>query len=132
MGNPMSLFDSHVLLWSLAFPERLGKRLWAKIDAQSSFLFSPLSIFELQLVAMKGKLPPLPESLSKLALEAGMTELPFDARAAEDAQHLRQLLGTDPFDWMLVSQAQSAGCDFYTADLRLLGLGLPFIKDATL
>lgn len=132
MGNPMSLFDSHVLLWSLAFPERLGKRLRAKFDAQSPFLFSPLSIFELQLVAIKGKLPPLPESLSKLALEAGMTELPYDARAAEDARHLRQLLGTDPFDWMLVSQAQSAGCDFYTADRRLLGLGLPFIKDATL
>lgn len=128
----MNLFDSHTLLWALAFPERLGKRLRAKIDSQQSFYFSPLSVFELQMVAMKGRLPTLPDSINKLALDAGVTELAFNAQAAEEAKHLRQLLGTDPFDWMLVAQAQSAGCDFYTADLRLLGLGLPFIKDAAL
>ena len=128
----MNLFDSHTLLWALAFPEKLGKRLRAKIDSQQSFYFSPLSVFELQMVAMKGRLPTVPDSINKLALDAGVTELAFNAQAAEEAKHLRQLLGTDPFDWMLVAQAQSAGCDFYTADLRLLGLGLPFIKDATI
>jgi antitoxin (DNA-binding transcriptional repressor) of toxin-antitoxin stability system len=84
------------------------------------------------MVAMKGRLPSVPGSINKLALEAGVLELAFTAKAAEEAKQLQQLFGTDPFDWMLVAQAQSAGCDFYTADLRLLGLGLPFIKDATL
>lgn len=128
----MNLFDSHTLVWALAFPGKLGKRLRAKIDAQQSFYFSPLSVFELQMVAMKGRLPSVPGSINQLALEAGVLELAFTAKAAEEAKQLQQLLGTDPFDWMLVAQAQSAGCDFYTADLRLLGLGLPFIKDATL
>lgn len=127
----MNLFDSHTLLWALAFPEKLGKRLRAKIDSQYSFYFSPLSVFELQMVEMMGRMPALPQSLSKLAFDAGILELPYTAKTAEETKHLRQLLGTDPFDWMLVAQAQSAGCDFYTADLRLLGLGLPFIKDAT-
>lgn len=128
----MNLLDSHVLLWALAFPEKLGKRLQERFDTRQSFFFSPLSVFELQMVAMKGRLPSLPESISKIAIEAGMLELAYTAKTAEEAKYLRQLLGTDPFDWMLVAQAQSAGCDFYTADLRLLSLGLPFIKDATL
>ena len=128
----MNLLDSHALLWALAFPEKLGRRLRTKMESQQSFFFSPLSIFELQMVEMKGRLPALPQSLSKLALDAGMLELAYSAKTAEEAKHLRQLLGADPFDWMLVAQAQSEGCDFYTADLRLLGLGLPFIKDATI
>ncbi|MEY3561928.1 MAG: hypothetical protein RL068_1080, partial [Actinomycetota bacterium] len=37
----------------------------------------------------------------------------------------------DPFDWMLVSQALANEADFYTSDMRLLSLGLDFVKDAT-
>lgn len=128
----MILLDTHVLIWALAAPSKVGRRLSQKIQGEHATCFSPLSIFEARLLHLKGKLPKFPENLASLANQMGVVELAYDASAAEAAGNYQDLMGTDPFDWMLVAQAQSAGCDFYTADLRLLGLGLPFIKDATL
>ena len=128
----MILLDTHVLIWALAAPGKVGRRLSQKIQGEHATGFSPLSIFEARLLHLKGRLPKLPENLAFLANQIGIVELAYDASAAEAAGNYQDLMGTDPFDWMLVAQAQSAGCDFYTADLRLLGLGLPFIKDATL
>ena len=128
----MILLDTHVLIWALAAPTKLGRRVSQKIHGDNIICFSPLSVFEARLLHLKGRLPKLPEGLASLADQLGIVELTYEAKAAEAASNYQALVGTDPFDWMLVAQAQSAGCDFYTADLRLLGLGLPFIKDATL
>ena len=67
-----------------------------------------------------------------MAQQLGILELPYDHAAAAEGMQFQQLLGTDPFDWMLVAQAKSVGFDFYPADMRVLSLGHPLIKDATL
>jgi PIN domain nuclease of toxin-antitoxin system len=130
-GREVILLDSHALIWALASPERLGKQLKRRLESAGWVYFSPISTFELNMAFMSGRAPKLPEDFQHRSSELAFTELQFSQEASECAKNFTALVKTDPFDWMLVAQAQSAGCDFYTADLRLLGLGLPFIKDAT-
>lgn len=128
----MILLDSHVLIWALARPEKIGKQLRRRLESAGWVYFSPISTFELNMAFLSGRAPKMPEDFQKKLPELAFTELQFSQGASDCAKNFINLVKTDPFDWMLVSQAQSAGCDFYTADQRLLSLGYPFIKDATL
>ncbi|MEL0260892.1 MAG: hypothetical protein VXA38_02055, partial [Aquiluna sp.] len=80
---------------------------------------------------LKGRLAKVPTDIDQMAQQLGILELPYGFAAASEGMQFQELMGSDPFDWMLIAQAQAAGCDFYTADMRLLSLGQSFIKDAT-
>lgn len=127
----MILLDTHALLWALGAPRKLGKRLVQKIENERATFYSPLSVFEANVLFLKGRLAKAPVEIDRMAQQLGILELPYNHAAASAGMQFQQLIGTDPFDWMLVAQAKSASCDFYTADLRLLSLGHSFIKDAT-
>ena len=131
MEMSMILLDTHALLWALGAPKKLGKRLVQKIESERATFYSPLSVFESNVLFLKGRLAKPPVNVDQMAQQLDILELPYDHAAAAEGMQFQQLLGTDPFDWMLVAQAKSAGFDFYTADMRLLSLGQPFIKDAT-
>ena len=132
MEMSMILLDTHALLWALGAPKKLGKRLVQKIESERATFYSPLSVFESNVLFLKGRLAKPPVNVDQMAQQLGILELPYDHAAAAEGMQFQQLLGTDPFDWMLVAQAKSAGFDFYTADMRVLSLGHPLIKDATL
>lgn len=125
------LLDSSVLIWTLTDPSKLGRGFRQRIEKLGWAYFSPLSTFELNLANLSGKAPKLPEDFSGKLENLSLVELPYSQDASESAKELSQLFRSDPFDWMLLSQAMAADCDFYTSDLRLLGLGLDFVKDAT-
>lgn len=128
----MILLDTHALLWALGAPQKLGKRLRQKIENERATFYSPLSVFEANFLFLKGRLAKAPAGIDQMTDQLGILELPYSFAAATEGMQFQQLMGSDPFDWMLVAQAKSAGCDFYTADMRLLSLGHSFIKDATL
>ena len=131
MEMQMILLDTHALLWALGAPQKLGKRLVHKIESERATFYSPLSVFETNILFLKGRLAKAPTDIDQMAQQLGILELPYGFAAASEGMQFQELMGSDPFDWMLIAQAQAAGCDFYTADMRLLSLGQSFIKDAT-
>lgn len=62
-------------------------------------------------------------------LSMGMTHLPIEARHAA-AIGAVTLPHSDPFDRLLVAQAQVDGLRLLTADAAILSAGLPFVVDA--
>ncbi len=112
------LLDTHLLLWALAEPERLGSALRELIeDPENEVLFSAASIWEVAIKAGLGRtnFAVRPEEVVRAAVAAGFAELPIRAevaaRVADLPPHHR-----DPFDRLLVAQAMAGPMRLYTAD----------------
>jgi PIN domain nuclease of toxin-antitoxin system len=115
------LLDTHLLLWALAEPDRLGADLRDLLeDPAQEVLFSAASIWEIAIKSALGRadFAIAPEEVLSEALATGFVELPVRAeaalRVASLAPHHR-----DPFDRLLVAQALSEPLRLYTADRAL-------------
>lgn len=112
------LLDSHVLIWSIYQPDRLGRNLEDLItDVRNDRLASVASIWELALKAAKGRIS-LPQDLRRVLADASIDVLPVGLDHALAAATLPDLHG-DPFDRMLVAQAQVEQLTLVTADRRM-------------
>ena len=112
------LLDTHLLLWALAEPEKLGTEVRALIeDPENEVLFSVASIWEMAIKAGLGRpdFTMRPEEVARGAIEAGFTELPVRAEAAARVADLPPH-HSDPFDRLLVAQAMAGPMRLYTAD----------------
>jgi PIN domain nuclease of toxin-antitoxin system len=112
------LLDTHVLLWAAAEPERLSEKAIKLIsDAQNTLFFSAASIWE---VVIKNRLnrPDFkvdPHLLRRGLIENGYLELPIAAQHTLAVAHLPEI-HKDPFDRILVAQAESEGFLLLTVD----------------
>lgn len=116
------LLDTHLLLWALAEPERLGPDLRTLIeDPEHEVLFSAASIWEIAIKAGLGRVDfaVRPEEVARGAVEAGFAELPVRAEVAARVVDLPPH-HRDPFDRLLVAQAMAGPMRLYTADPLLL------------
>jgi len=113
------LVDTHVWLWILTTPERLcdGARS-AITDDENEAILSAVSAWEVAIKYALGKLPlsmPPAELVDVSVRELRLTVLPIalDHALAAGAlpPHHR-----DPFDRMLIAQAQLEGLTLVTAD----------------
>jgi PIN domain nuclease of toxin-antitoxin system len=112
------LLDSHALLWWLGDDPRLGSQARSAIEQTTEGLyFSAASIWELAIKQSLGKLK-LPGSLLEKLAEEGFTELRISAAHGLAASALPQH-HRDPFDRMLVAQAQSERLTVMTRDERI-------------
>lgn len=102
------LLDTHVFVWALASPERLGPTAWKVLEDPSMDLaLSVVSAWELAIKSARGKID-LPGGVRGFVAEgcrrAGVTLLGVDlahvAKVAELPDHHR-----DPFDRLLVATA---------------------------
>jgi len=91
---------------------------------------SAATVWELTIKAMLGKLS-VPDKLAPRLVEQGLSLLSITAEHAEGLREFPELTRHDPFDRLLVAQANQAGLQLLTADRVLLGLGREFILDAT-
>jgi PIN domain nuclease of toxin-antitoxin system len=123
------LLDTNVLNNLHTRPQLLGKQTAQKLQAAKSLHFSPITFFEW--LQKDDYLGTTAKKLAAATLAAGIEELPLSARAALEAQRFGSLRGSDPLDFLLLSQAAEAEMDLYTSDRRLLSLGLDFVKDST-
>ncbi|PZP44815.1 MAG: PIN domain nuclease [Azospirillum brasilense] len=112
------LLDTHLLLWTLAEPERLDATTRAVLeDPGNEVLFSAASLWEIAIKAGLGR-PDFafnPQRILQAALETGFVELPVRSTAAIHVADLPQH-HRDPFDRLLVAQAISEPVRLYTAD----------------
>ena len=109
------LLDSHVLLWFLWQNPLLGARTAAAIaDPDNEVFVSAASIWEVALKRAKSLLD-APENLSGVVEQAGFVPLPLSLFHAEQAAML-PMHHRDPFDRMLIAQAQAEGLIIVTRD----------------
>ena len=112
------LLDTHVLLWSLTEPQRLSQRAREALeDPRSEVFVSSISGWEIAVKHALGKLQ-APDDLEAGIKQQGFTPLSLTFRHAEQAGALPPHHG-DPFDRMLVAQAQLEGLIVITRDRHI-------------
>jgi PIN domain nuclease of toxin-antitoxin system len=115
------LLDTHVWLWMLTAPERLDAHRSLLEDPSSTLLLSAASSWEIALKYASGRLP-LPEPPERYVparMRTTQTEpLPI-THAHTLAVGALPLHHRDPFDRLLVAQAQLLGIPLLTADAAL-------------
>ena len=115
------LLDTHVLLWALCAPSRLGKEPRRAIEnPDNEILFSAASIWE---IAIKSALKRTdfqiaPDLIAGAAIESGFTELPVRSAAAIQVASLKPY-HRDPFDRLLIAQAITEPAILFTVDSQL-------------
>lgn len=117
------LIDTHCWLWWLSEPERLNTRARRWIaDRRNGVFFSAASAWEIAIKATLGKLR-LPEPAASFVPDRvssqGMVPLSINQRHAL-ALEAMPLHHRDPFDRMLIAQAQIEGLPILTADRHFL------------
>lgn len=112
------LLDSHTLLWLLDGSRTLrADTLQAITDVNNDVLVSVVTVWELAIKRESGRLQ-APENLESAVYAQGYTSLPVTFRHAELAARL-PLNHRDPFDRMLVAQAQTEGLVLVTDDSQI-------------
>ena len=115
------LLDTHLLVWAMGEPERLDPALVRLLeDPMNTPVFSVASLWEL--VMKRGLDRPdfqlEPSLLRQALLEAGWRELPVQAHHVLAVGQLPPL-HRDPYDRLLLAQAQADGLLLITADQQL-------------
>ena len=112
------LLDTQVLIWSLLMPNRLLDTTREAIQDEANDVFvSVASPWEIAIKKSRGKLDP-PDNLEVQLSEKRFSLLPISlvhTRAVESLPHHHG----DPFDRMLVAQAQTDGMTIVTSDHKI-------------
>ena len=117
------LLDTHIWLWSLSEPRRIGRRVLVQLKDQDNELWlSPISTYEALTLFYKGRFE-IEEDLSEWLARAtaGTREAPLTHEIALIARQLQ--MHQDPADRILAATAEVLDLTLVTADQRLLGLG---------
>jgi len=124
------LVDTHVLLWSLARGDKIGPKARRLTERAGVRYVSAVTDAEIAIKGARNKLR-APSELADLITTLGFVSLPWEARHAAGLGRFPALDRHDPFDRLLVAQAEVDGLTFLTADSTLLSLDQPWIIDAT-
>ncbi len=113
------LLDTHIWLWSLTTPERLSESVRNMVeDTDNMLLLSAASSWEIAIKYRLGKLP-LPEPPNRFIpvrlARDGIVPLPIEHHHAQAVTDLPDH-HNDPFDRLLIAQAQIERLTIITAD----------------
>lgn len=108
------LLDTHAVLWWLA-SEELNEEVRERInDPEETVVVSAATVWEVAIKVASGKLEP-PEPFTTAVIEEGFDPLAISFDHAERAGSLPLHHG-DPFDRLLIAQAQIEGLTLVTRD----------------
>lgn len=117
------LLDTHALLWWLADDEALREDARSAIaEGQNAVFVSAASAWEISIKRSLGKLE-APSDLEEQVESNGFDPLPIDLAHATVAGSLPRH-HDDPFDRVLVAQAQAEGLTLVTRDPRFALYGI--------
>lgn len=116
------LLDTHIWLWLLADPDKLGRRTFQELKNEKNELWlSPISTWEVLTLNFKGRIRLDSDVRGWLSrATAGTHEAPLTHEIALVAREMP--LHQDPADRILAATAQVLDLTLVTADARLLGL----------
>jgi PIN domain nuclease of toxin-antitoxin system len=114
------LLDTHALIWLVHAPERLSTAATAAVTAEGAEVHaSHVSLWEMAIKRGNGKLGeldrPAADWFEHFVPRSGLRPLPIAATHLGAVEHL-PLLHRDPFDRLLVVQAQHERLELVTAD----------------
>lgn len=112
------LLDTHLLLWAAGRPERLSEQARSMIaEPRNALWFSAASLWEITIKHGLGRrdFRVEPNVLRRGLVENGYTELPITSQHALATAYLPPI-HKDPFDRILVAQAESEGALLLTSD----------------
>lgn len=118
------LLDTHIWLWSLIEPRRLGSRTLAALqDAANELWLSPVSTWEALILHDKKRVFLAADANAWISRNtAPFREAALTHEIAATARSL-PLVHRDPADRFLAATAKVLGLTLVTADANLLGLG---------
>jgi PIN domain nuclease of toxin-antitoxin system len=108
------LLDTHVVLWWRTDSRRLGRPVRQAIATADIVWVSAVSAWEVAIKQALGKLF-LADSFGSMIQASEFLELPLTFRHVEEVAHLGPH-HTDPFDRMLIAQAQVERATIVTHD----------------
>ena len=119
------LLDTHVVLWWLSDDPTLADEIKDQIDHEPEVHLSPVTVWEVAMKQAMGKLKE-PADLPERIRGCGLRELPITSEHAMTAGRL-PMLHRDPFDRMLVAQAQCEGLVLLTRDTDIARYDVPVL-----
>ncbi|RDG34229.1 type II toxin-antitoxin system VapC family toxin [Streptomyces corynorhini] len=119
------LLDTHVVLWWLDDSPELSGEIKDLLDTEPAVYVSAISAWEIAIKQSLGKLDG-PEDLAERVRDSQFTGLPVTAghgvRASRLPAHHR-----DPFDRILIAQAQIEGMSLVTRDKWIPEYDVPIV-----
>ncbi len=120
------LLDTHVLLWWLDDDPTLSERAREAIgDGRNAAFVSAAALWEIRIKEAVGKLE-LPEDFEDVLNRQPFLSLDVKARHVHALRDL-PMLHRDPFDRLLVSQAQTERLALVTRDRAILRYDVPHV-----
>jgi PIN domain nuclease of toxin-antitoxin system len=117
------LLDTHIILWSAAEPEKLSQHIIAELKDDSNELwFSPISVWEILLLAEKGRIslgPDIEKSAREIFRKIPLNEAPLNKEVAIQSM-LVLLPHQDPADRFIAATAIVYDFTLVTADSRIV------------
>lgn len=117
------LLDTHIWRWSVSAPEKLSKGVRAAFTRRGTELWlSPISVWELLVLAERGRIRLAPDSRQWVAAALGQTPAHEAPLTHEVAIRSREVLPAheDPADRFLVATALLYDLVLVTADEALI------------
>ena len=111
------LLDTHVVLWWLTDDPTLAAEIKERLDHESDVYLSPATIWEVAIKQSIGKLDK-PTDLAERIRDSGFRHLNITAEHGIIAGRL-PLIHRDPFDRMLIAQAQVEHLTLVTRDAEI-------------
>lgn len=119
------LLDTHVVLWLAISPDRVPETLRHELAGAEQLFVSPVSAYELAQKARSGRLPQAEPVLARwgellelmVAKELPMTGSEMLLAGTMSWEH------RDPFDRLIVAQAQIHGLSVVSRDRAILDFG---------
>ena len=116
------LLDTHIWLWSLLEPSRLGRRTAAALeDRESELWLSPISVWETLVLAERHRVVLLPDAerwIRDCLARLPFREAPVNTEVALASRAL-DVASDDPADRFLAATARVYELTLVTADARL-------------
>jgi PIN domain nuclease of toxin-antitoxin system len=120
------LLDTHALLWAVSDPEELTERARDVLrDGRNEVLVSAASVWEIAIKRALGKLT-APDDLGPVLAAVSFSPLPISLEHASLAGSLPPH-HRDPFDRMLIAQAQLESLTIVTRDVRFARYGVQLL-----
>jgi PIN domain nuclease of toxin-antitoxin system len=122
------LLDTHAFIWLVMGDRRLGKEVIELVESLTNDIYvSAASIWEISIKQGIGKLPSLSRDAEEVIDETGLIRLDISTRHAQLAGRL-PLLHRDPFDRMLIAQAQTEDLVLITDDWNIEQYDVPTLR----